>query len=146
MKCVLEFDPWIRCRLPHKTSIKPNPFCPLYSQILFAREFARFTSTIKTSNWIKNHDFAFSNSQFSNTAQCLNSIQNVAFKNCCSFKTDRSGNTIWPQASGFQKLAKLDHFGHFKWSCVHSKSKRCLRLFLINNNTVELSMIHGLII
>ena len=92
--CVLEFDPWIRCRLPHKTSIKPNPFCPLYSQILFAREFARFTSTIKTSNWIKNHDFAFSNSQFSNTAQSLNIIQNVAFKNCCSFKTDRSGNII----------------------------------------------------
>ena len=30
------------------------------------------------------------------------------------FKTDLSGNTVWPQASGFQKLAKIDHFGHFK--------------------------------
>ena len=28
-------------------------------------------------------------------------------------KTDLSGNTVWPQASGFQKLAKLDHFWHF---------------------------------
>ena len=24
-----------------------------------------------------------------------------------------SGNTVWPQASGFQKLAKIDHFGIF---------------------------------
>ena len=23
---------------------------------------------------------------------------------------DLSGNTVWPQASGFQKLAKIDHF------------------------------------
>ena len=28
-------------------------------------------------------------------------------------KTDLSGNTVWPQASGFQKLAKMDHFRHF---------------------------------
>ena len=26
-----------------------------------------------------------------------------------------SGNTFWPQASGFQKLAKMDHFVHSKW-------------------------------
>ena len=25
-------------------------------------------------------------------------------------KTDLSGNTVWQQASGFQKLAKMDHF------------------------------------
>ena len=25
-------------------------------------------------------------------------------------KTDPSGNSVWPQALGFQKLAKLDHF------------------------------------
>ena len=31
----------------------------------------------------------------------------------CSIKGDMSGNTVWPQASGFQKLAKLDHFWHF---------------------------------
>ena len=28
-------------------------------------------------------------------------------------KTDLSGNSVWPQALGFQKLAKLDHFWHF---------------------------------
>ena len=25
-------------------------------------------------------------------------------------KADLSGNSVWPQAIGFQKLAKLDHF------------------------------------
>ena len=32
-------------------------------------------------------------------------------------KTDLSGNTVWPQASGFQKLAKIDLFWHFFWDC-----------------------------
>ena len=39
-------------------------------------------------------------------------------------KIDLSGNTVWPQASGFQKLAKMDHFWHFKLTYVHSKCKR----------------------
>ena len=30
--------------------------------------------------------------------------------NFCPTKTDMSGNAVWPQASGFQKLAKIDHF------------------------------------
>ena len=54
-------------------------------------------------------------------AQCLKIIQNVAFEffnfgistNFWPIKTDLSGNTVWPQASGFQKLAKMDHFWHF---------------------------------
>ena len=33
--------------------------------------------------------------------------------NFCPIKIDLSGNTVWPQASGFQKLAKMDHFEHF---------------------------------
>ena len=33
--------------------------------------------------------------------------------NFCPTKTDLSGNTVWPQASGFQKLVKMDHFWHF---------------------------------
>ena len=33
--------------------------------------------------------------------------------NFCPIKIDLSGNTVWPQASGFQKLAKMDHFWHF---------------------------------
>ena len=31
----------------------------------------------------------------------------------CPIKTALSGNTVWPQASGFQKFAKMDHFWHF---------------------------------
>ena len=33
--------------------------------------------------------------------------------NFCPKKSDLSGNTAWPQASGFQKLAKLTIFGIF---------------------------------
>ena len=33
--------------------------------------------------------------------------------NFCPIKIDLSGNTVWPQASGFQKLAKLTIFWHF---------------------------------
>ena len=35
------------------------------------------------------------------------------FANFCPIKTDLSGNTVWPQALGFQKLAKMDNFWHF---------------------------------
>ena len=31
--------------------------------------------------------------------------------NFCPFKSDLSGITVWPQASDFQKVAKIDHFG-----------------------------------
>ena len=52
---------------------------------------------------------------------CLKITQNVSFEflmlafstNFYPIKTDLSGNTGRPQASGFQKLAKMDHFGHF---------------------------------
>ena len=33
--------------------------------------------------------------------------------NFCPIKTDLSGNTVWLQASDFQKLVKMDHFWHF---------------------------------
>ena len=33
--------------------------------------------------------------------------------NFCPIKTDLSGISVWPQALGFQKLAKLDRFWHF---------------------------------
>ena len=58
---------------------------------------------------------------FKVAAHCLKITQNVAFEfwilafftNICPIKIDLSGNTVWPQASGFQKLAKMDHFWHF---------------------------------
>ena len=31
--------------------------------------------------------------------------------NFCPIKLDLSGKTVWLQASGFQKLAKIDYFG-----------------------------------
>ena len=51
-------------------------------------------------------------------AHCLKITQNVAFiflilafsTKFCPIITDMSGNTVWPQASGFQKLAKMDRF------------------------------------
>ena len=33
--------------------------------------------------------------------------------NLCPIETDMSGNTVWPQSSSFQKLAKIVHFWHF---------------------------------
>ena len=52
---------------------------------------------------------------FAMRAHCLKITQNVAFEflNFCPIKTDLSGNTVWPQTSVFQKLAKMDHFWHF---------------------------------
>ena len=47
---------------------------------------------------------------FENCSKC----RILAFStNFCPIKTDQSGNTVWPQASGFQKLAKMNHFWHF---------------------------------
>ena len=34
-------------------------------------------------------------------------------------KVDMSGNTVWPQASGFQKIAKIDHSWNFQWFFVN---------------------------
>ena len=41
--------------------------------------------------------------------------------NFCPIKIDLSGNTVWPHASGFQKLVKMDHFWHFQLTFVHSQ-------------------------
>ena len=63
--------------------------------------------------------------------------------NFCRIKTDLSGNTVWPQASAFQKLAKMDQFWHFWLTFVESKctrsslSSQCwMRLILWFSNTV----------
>ena len=53
------------------------------------------------SNWIKKFTV------FENNPKCLIWILAFFTKNCLS------GNTVWSQASGFQKLAKIDHFWHF---------------------------------
>ena len=45
------------------------------------------------------------------------------FTNFCPIKIDLSGNTVWPQTSGFQKIVKIEHFWHFVWTFGHSKCK-----------------------
>ena len=61
------------------------------------------------------------------------------------FKNDLSGITVWLQALGFQKLAKLDNFWHFWLTFVHWKCKRSslrsqywMRLFLWFSNNGSL--------
>ena len=63
---------------------------------------------------------------------------------CSITKSDLSGNNAWPQASGCQKLAKMDHIGHFKLTLAYSKCKRwslrwqCwMRLFLGFQNNFQ---------
>ena len=52
---------------------------------------------------------------FENYSECRIWIFDIlAFStNFCPIKIYLSGNTVWPQASGFQKLAKLTNFGDF---------------------------------
>ena len=113
--------------------------------------FRRWTKSVQTfllwRMWRKCQQVSW----LSTTARCLKFTQNVPFEflnfgtfhQFCLIKTDLSGNTIWPQASGFQKLAKMDHFWHFQLTFVHSKCKRSslrsqcwMRLFLWFSNTV----------
>ena len=69
--------------------------------------------------WILLHCFTL----FENYSKCR--IWILAFSTkFCPIKVDLSGNTVWPQASVFQNLAKMDHFWHFQWTFVHSKCKR----------------------
>ena len=56
--------------------------------------------------------------------QPISRIWILAFStNFCPIQSDLSGNIVWPQASGFQKLAKIGHFWHFWLTFVHSKCK-----------------------
>ena len=62
---------------------------------------------------------------FENHPKCRIEFWIFAFStNFCPIKTDLSGNTVWPQASGFEKLAKMNHFWHFWLTFVYSKCKR----------------------
>ena len=51
---------------------------------------------------------------FENYPKCLIWIfQFWHFPPILFINIELSGNTVWPQASGFQTLAKMDHFWHF---------------------------------
>ena len=54
--------------------------------------------------------------------------------NFCRIKIDLSGNTVWPQASDLQKLAKMDNFGHFLFTFVYSKCiQKCYKMRLFED-------------
>ena len=66
---------------------------------------------VQLENWLENMTIYWC-TLFENYWKCRFWI--LAFStNFCPTKSDLSGNTVWPQASGFQKLAKMDHFWHF---------------------------------
>ena len=113
---------------------------------------------------LKNLHFKMTDSQWKNGMfDCFNNVGNCKLKwfhivwkllkmshlnfwilsfstNFCPIKVDLSGNTVWPQASGFQKLAKMDYFGYFWWTFVHSKCKRNVKWdFFCNFQTLWVS-------
>ena len=67
--------------------------------------------------------------------------------NFCPIKTALSGNTVWLQVSGFQKLTKMDHYWHFSLTFIHSKFERNFArnfewdFFLIFSNTMVIQML-----
>ena len=107
---------------PHPESLQPLPSSPSYylSSIIPSFSIAvvlAASSGLKQLNLFhhevlrklnKNSIFTL----FENYSKCRIWIL-AFFTNFCPFKTDLSGNTVWPQASGFQKLAKMNHFWHF---------------------------------
>ena len=65
-------------------------------------------------DWLTTHSRSFPVhlTLFENYSKCRIWILAVS-TNFCPIKTDLSGNPVWTQASGFQKLAKMDDFWHF---------------------------------
>ena len=67
----------------------------------------------------------------------------VSSTNFCPIISDMSGNTVWPQASGFQKFAKFAKFAKliifaiFANFCLKCKSFYWMRLFLWFSNTMS---------
>ena len=115
-------------------------FCPFKSDLSGNTVWPQTSGFQKTrQNWPLWH--------FSSTfehSKCRIWILNFGiFRHFCAIKNDLSGNTVWPQTSGFQKLGKMDYFWHFKWTFIHSKYKRSslrskcwMRLFLWFSNTM----------
>ena len=72
--------------------------------------------SLKSTSWKLEAvlDVQLSMRYYASRTHCLKITQNVEFKflnmaistNFCPIKTDLSGNTVWQQGSGFQKLAK----------------------------------------
>ena len=101
-----------------------SPFLSIFSSLNFPA-FFQFWSSLNFFNipvfsplfwnfppFLKGKQMSQKRTLFENYSKCR--IWILAFStNFCFIKSDLSGNTVWPQASSFQKLAKIDHFWHF---------------------------------
>ena len=92
-----------------KCCISSFEFLAFFTKSFFWHQFECSTCEWNDSDW------------FDRTSQCLKipkmshmyfSILTFSTK-FCPIKSDMSGNTVWPQISGFQKLAKWTIFGIF---------------------------------
>ena len=73
------------------------------------KRLINYSTTVFNANWTWRMHIVWKSLKMSH----LNFLILAFSTNFCPIKTDMSGNTVWPQASGFQKLAKMEHFWHF---------------------------------
>ena len=109
----------IRTQITHLYKLSPYPMyywlCMIYifrSRLWFVFDWPQIASLSRSYKSKSCCDFILkSNSSnvvtlFENYSKCR--IWALVFStNFCLIKADLSGNTVWPQVSGFQKLAKL---------------------------------------
>ena len=115
----------------------------LLKKIAVSQSFHNFSLTVRGEKLSKSN--LIQHILFKNYSKCCIWIFGIlAFSiNFCPINADLSGNTVWPQASIFQKLAKKEQFWHFELTYVHSICKRSslrsqcwMRLFLWFSNSV----------
>ena len=99
---------------PTKWMLFPR-FCQ-WSKITFIRSTHNLPMHTKLSQiyFPLNQSFGLNSLKITKKNGRLFDCSILAFStNFCPIENDLSGNTAWPPATGFQKLAKLSHFGIF---------------------------------
>ena len=94
------------CMLPNKMTFNRSDFLDLVEK--------RGSAEISFGSHLQLIEINSQGTVFENHPKrhiCIFSI--LAFSTNFRIKINLSGNSVWPQALGFQKLAKLDHFWHF---------------------------------
>ena len=122
-----EVDP-LKKTIERPNSLDLSSETPVQESVTSPQENAQIDDDETTNEGNTNVIAAAVKTSFSNISSsiCVLTLENfyafvshfnffiLAFStNLWPIKTDMSGNTVWPQASGFQKLAKMDHFWHF---------------------------------